>query len=139
MGASEQDLSGLVRVTSVVVGEESVLGSRLPKLDDITFELAEYSMLSKPFWVDFLIECLQRVARITIRRDIERQRVQRLEEAVRRTTQRVNLFEQVLIPQAKSAIQRIKIYLSDTERAAVVRSKLAKAKQRHSHVGREVI
>mgnify|MGYP001449197909 FL=1 len=96
-------------------------------------------MLSKPFWVDFLVECLQSVARITIRREIERQRTRRLEEAVRRITQRVNLFEQVLIPQAKSAIQRIRIYLSDAERAAVVRSKIAKAKQQRSQVGREII
>lgn len=139
LGASDQDLSGLVCVASVVVSEENVLGSRLPKLDEITFERTEYSMLSKPFWVDFLVECLQNVARITIRQEIERQRTRRLEEAVRRITQRVNLFEQVLIPQAKSAIQRIRIYLSDAERAAVVRSKIAKAKQQRSHVGREVI
>ncbi len=139
LGASEQDLFGLVRVASVVVSEENVLGCQLPKLDDITFELTEYSMLSKPFWVDFLVECLHSVARITIRREIERQRARRLEEAVRRITQRVNLFEQVLIPQAKSAIQRIRIYLSDAERAAVVRSKIAKAKQQRSQVGREVI
>ncbi|MCA9088006.1 MAG: V-type ATP synthase subunit D [Planctomycetaceae bacterium] len=134
LGASEQDLSGLVKVTSVVAGEENILGSRLPKLEEITFEVTEYSMLSKPFWVDFLVEQLQSVGRTTIRREFERQRVQRLEEAVRRITQRVNLFEQVLIPQAKAAIQRIQIFLSDSDRAAVVRSKIAKAKQRSGEV-----
>ena len=50
--------------------------------------------------------------------------------AVRRITQRVNLFEKVLIPQADTNIQRIQIYLADAERAAVVRSKIAKAKRR---------
>jgi V/A-type H+-transporting ATPase subunit D len=44
-------------------------------------------------------------------------------------TQRVNLFEKVLIPRARKSIQRIRVYLSDEERAAVVRSKIAKRKQ----------
>jgi V/A-type H+-transporting ATPase subunit D len=98
-------------------------------LDDVRFHKAEYSMLAKPFWVDFLVELLQKAATLSIRRNIEQQRVRRLNEAVRRITQRVNLFEKVLIPQAEKDIQRIRIYLADAERAAVVRSKIAKAKQ----------
>ncbi|MEZ6150342.1 MAG: V-type ATP synthase subunit D [Pirellulaceae bacterium] len=86
-------------------------------------------MLAKPFWVDFVVELLQNVATLHARREIERKRMSRLSNAVRRITQRVNLFEKVLIPQAENDIQRIKIHLADTERAAVVRSKIAKAKQ----------
>ena len=56
----------------------------------------------------------------------------RLNDAVRRITQRVNLFEKVLIPQAEENIQRIRIFLSDAERTAVVRSKIAKAKRQHA-------
>jgi V/A-type H+-transporting ATPase subunit D len=48
---------------------------------------------------------------------------------LRRVTQRVNLFEKILIPTAHSNIQRIRIYLGEAERAAVVTSKLAKSKQ----------
>jgi len=44
-------------------------------------------------------------------------------------TQRVNLFDKILIPTARRNIQRIRIYLGETERAAVVTSKLAKSKQ----------
>jgi V/A-type H+-transporting ATPase subunit D len=39
------------------------------------------------------------------------------------------LFDKILIPTAHSNIQRIRIYLGETERAAVVTSKLAKSKQ----------
>jgi V/A-type H+-transporting ATPase subunit D len=56
------------------------------------------------------------------------ERVRRLEQAVRRTTQRVNLFDKILIPTTKKNIKRIQIFLGDTERAAVVRSKIAKAR-----------
>ena len=54
------------------------------------------------------------------------ERVRLLEQAVRRITQRVNLFEKILIPTAKENIKKIQIYLADAERAAVVRSKLTK-------------
>jgi V/A-type H+-transporting ATPase subunit D len=57
------------------------------------------------------------------------QRVERFEHATRRITQRVNLFEKVLIPRAEENIRRIVIFLSDQERAAVVRSKIAKGKK----------
>ena len=58
--------------------------------------------------------------------------MQVLDLAVRRITQRVNLFEKILIPTAKKNIQRIRIYLGDAERAAVVTSKLAKVKQQQA-------
>lgn len=129
LGASKQNMSGLVTVESVTVSDENVLGVKLPVLGQIRFRRNEYSMLAKPFWVDFLVELLEKTASLYLRRENERARVARLQEAVRRITQRVNLFEKVLIPQAENDIQRIKIYLADTERAAVVRSKIAKAKQ----------
>ena len=59
---------------------------------------------------------------------VERRRLALLDEAVRKVTQRVNLFEKVLIPRTKEHIRKIRIYLSDAERAAVVRSKIAKRK-----------
>ncbi len=48
---------------------------------------------------------------------------------MRTVTQRVNLFDKVLIPQTRENIKRIRIALSDAERAAVVRSKIAKKKR----------
>ena len=56
-------------------------------------------------------------------------RLELLDEAVRTITQRVNLFDKVLIPRAQANIKRIRIFLADGERAAVVRAKIAKAKR----------
>ena len=139
LGASEQDLTRLVSVESVETDEENLLGVRLPRLGEVRFHVTEYSMLAKPFWVDFLVELLQTMATLRIRRDVEQERVRRLNEAVRRVTQRVNLFEKVLIPQAEKDIQRIRIYLADAERAAVVRSKIAKAKQQRAEINKRVV
>lgn len=134
LGASEQDLNGLVRVESVEVREENLLGVRLPVLGDVQIHVSEYSMLAMPFWVDLLVELLQSMAILRLRMQVDQERLRRLNEAVRRITQRVNLFEKVLIPQAEENIQRIRIFLSDAERTAVVRSKIAKAKQQRAEV-----
>ena len=129
LGASEQDLSDLVTIEERTVTEENVLGVRLPLMGEVRFRVKEYSMLAKPFWVDFLVELLQKMALLQLRLQNERTRLSCLNDAVRRITQRVNLFDKVLIPQAEKDIHRIKIHLADTERAGVVRSKIAKAKQ----------
>ena len=67
--------------------------------------------------------------RLRIEHQVSLRRVEMLEVAARRITQRVNLFEKVLIPRAQDNIRRISIFLSDQERAAVVRSKISKGKQ----------
>jgi V/A-type H+-transporting ATPase subunit D len=66
---------------------------------------------------------------LRVRVDIAEQRTDALAVALRRVTQRVNLFDKVLIPRAEENIRRIMIFLSDQERAAVVRSKIAKLRQ----------
>jgi V/A-type H+-transporting ATPase subunit D len=51
-----------------------------------------------------------------------------LEQAVQTITQRVNLFDKVLIPRPKTNVKRIKVHLSDAQMSAVTRSKIAKRK-----------
>jgi V/A-type H+/Na+-transporting ATPase subunit D len=129
LGSSSMKLSGLVRIRRIDVAEEDVLGLRLPTLRAVEFETADYSLLATPFWIDDLVTCLKEVATYRIRLRVYRERVTRMQGAVRRVTQRVNLFEKVLIPNAKQNIARIQIFLSDVERAAVVTAKIAKAKR----------
>ena len=122
------DLSSLVRIASVQIDEENVLGTRLPVAREVNFEVAEYSTLVTPFWVDSLVENLRELAELRVHKQVRQERVKQLDYAARRITQRVNLFEKVLIPRAVESIRRIVIFLSDQERAAVVRSKIAKEK-----------
>ena len=86
----------------------------------VEFDEKPYSILSTPFWLDELVACIKDVATYRLRLQVYRARVSRMEGAVRRVSQRVNLFEKVLIPNARRDIARIKIFLSDIERAAVV-------------------
>jgi len=129
LGSSETKLSGLVRVKRVEVVEEDVLGLRLPALRHVEFEVAGYSLLATPAWLDEAVTCIQESATQRLRVRVYRARVERMRGAVRRVTQRVNLFENVLIPGAHRDIARIRIFLSDVERAGVVTSKISKAKR----------
>ena len=122
----EIDVSGLVQVESFRIEEENLVGVKLPKLEEVKCHIAEYSMLAKPHWVDMLVEQLKQMVEQKTRVQVAAERVRLLEQAERRVTQRVNLFDKILIPTAKKNIQKIQIYLADAERAAVLRSKLTK-------------
>jgi V/A-type H+-transporting ATPase subunit D len=128
LGATSIPLEGLFRVRDILVSETSAVGVRLPTLDGIEIDVARYSMLTKPFWVDLLVDALRGLAELRVKKKLANERVARLSEAVRKVTQRVNLFEKVLIPQAEENIRRINIFLADAQRVSVVRSKIAKAK-----------
>jgi V/A-type H+-transporting ATPase subunit D len=123
-----RDLASLIRIRDVCIEEENVVGARLPVIRDIQFERTPYSTLTLPFWVDQLVDTLQQLGELRLRVMVARARSERLAVAVRKITQRVNLFEKVLIPSAQENIRRIQIVLSDEQRASVVRSKLAKRK-----------
>jgi V/A-type H+-transporting ATPase subunit D len=122
-------ISGLIAVRGVRIETENVVGTHLPVVREVDFGINEYSTMATPFWLDHLVQALQQMSRLKIEHQVAGRRFELLELAARRITQRVNLFEKVLIPQAEQNIRRIVIFLSDQERAAVVRSKISKGKQ----------
>ncbi|MBC1261632.1 V-type ATP synthase subunit D [Synechococcus sp. BSF8S] len=122
-------LDGLVCLTDVQVGEENLMGTRLPRVDRVSVAVADYGLLSLPFWVDRVVECLKDALRTRIELQVAEQRLERLREAERTVTQRFNLFDKVLIPRTRGTIKTITIYLADAERAGVVNSKIAKRKK----------
>ena len=125
----EVDLTNLVRVERIALGRENLMGTWLPTLEDLHLQIRPYSYLAKPHWVEPVVQALTEMARLRVRLLLAGRRVALLDQAVRTVTQRVNLFDKVLIPRTRANIKRIRIALSDAERAAVVRSKIAKKKR----------
>lgn len=131
VGGSTIDVSEMkdwVHIVELKVTDENVVGTTVPVLESLQLEVEDYSRLVMPFWVDKLIAALKQMVYAQLRVRVARKRTQILQAALRRVTQRVNLFDKVLIPKAEENIRRIVIYLSDQERAAVVRSKIAKSR-----------
>ncbi len=122
------DLDGLVQLTDYKVKEVNVVGVKMPALDRIEVSVRPYSRLAKPHWVDAAAQLLHDMIEARLRVKVAEERVKIFDKAVATITQRVNLFEKVLIPRAKANIKKIRIYLSDEQMQAVVRSKISKRK-----------
>ncbi len=120
------DVAGLVKVDTIEIGEENLVGVKLPVLQEVKCKVVNYSMLAKPHWVDTLVAQLKQMVEQKTRVQVAADRVRSIAHAVRKTTQRVNLFDKILIPTAKANIKKIQIYLADAERAIVVNSKITK-------------
>jgi V/A-type H+-transporting ATPase subunit D len=112
----------------VVTARKNIAGVDVPVFVRAEFPPAEYDLFMTPLWVDAAVEALREIvsAREEIR--VMEQGIAVLTRELRVTTQRVNLFEKVKIPEAREAIRQIKISLGDQMTNAVGRSKIAKAK-----------
>jgi V/A-type H+-transporting ATPase subunit D len=130
LGNEEIEASGLVELSSLKLGRQNLLGVELPVLEDMRITTGAYSMLARPVWVDALADALHEMVKLRIHIQVREERFRRLTEALGRITQRVNLFDKVLIPETRRNIRTIRIALGDAERSGVVRAKIAKAKRR---------
>lgn len=129
LGYEGMSLDGLLKIANVSIGTEYIAGVVLPKYSKVEFAPVNYSALATPVWLDTLIERLKQACLLNIQLNIAEQRLQKLSQLLHTVTQRVNLFDRVLIPNAHTTIKRISLFLADLERDAAARSKLAKQKR----------
>jgi hypothetical protein len=102
LGSATMKLSGLVRISRVDIGEEDVLGVRLPALKAVEFVTAHYSLLATPFWIDDLVTCLKEVATYRIRLHVYRERAARMQSAVPAHHSACQLIRQSTHPQCQT-------------------------------------
>jgi V/A-type H+-transporting ATPase subunit D len=114
--------------SKIEVDERNVAGVTIPIFRDVTFPPARYSLFATPPWVDQALADLRERSRRQARVDVLRREEQLLRRELTRIIQRVNLFEKIMIPEAREAIRRIRIKLGDEMADAVGRSKIAKKK-----------
>ena len=93
-----------------------------------TFKEIDYDVDEYPLWVDTAVFKLRDIARLDALVSTMKKQVELLEKELRTTSQRVNLFEKVKIPEAQENIRVIQVYLGDQQTAAVVRGKISKRK-----------
>ena len=124
----ELQLNNLVQPDKVLVTTENVAGVKLPAFKELTFKDISYNVDDYPLWVDTALVKLREIARLDALVSTLRKQVSLLEKELRSTSQRVNLFEKVKIPEAKENIRVIGVYLGDQQTAAVVRGKNSKKK-----------
>lgn len=113
---------------SVAVGSKNIAGVDIPLFERADFDAAEYDLFVTPLWLDAGLEALRGIVALRQELIVIEKGIVILRQELRVTTQRVNLFEKVKIPEAKEAIRLIKIYIGDQMANAVGRSKMAKYK-----------
>jgi V/A-type H+-transporting ATPase subunit D len=106
----------------------NIAGVEIPLFEGADFALAEYDLFAVPLWVDAALDRLKRALLLDLECRVLDEQIRRLAAELRITTQRVNLFEKVKIPETNENIKRIRIYLGDQQTAQVVRGKIAKRK-----------
>ena len=106
----------------------NIAGVDIPVFKAAEFAIDEYDLFAKPLWIDRALDRLREMLTLDLEIKVLEEQVQRLEKELRTTTQRVNLFEKVKIPETSGNIKKIGIYLGDQQTAQVVRGKMAKRK-----------
>ncbi len=124
----EDLLSGLVTVKEIKTSTANIAGVEIPVFDGIDTEVRPVDLWATPAWVDDAVAALTDVLALQSERIVlERQR-ELVAEELRTTSQRVNLFEKVKIPECRENIRVIKIAIGDEQTAAVTRGKIAKSR-----------
>ena len=122
------DLEKWTSPVDIILSSQNIAGAKVPVFEDIKFDEAQYDLYSTPFWVDRAIKELREMISMSAEVDVIRKQINILEGELRATTQRVNLFEKVKIPECSDNIRKIRIYLGDQQANAVGVSKVAKKK-----------
>ena len=117
----------LVRIKDVHLTVRKIAGTRIPILDKVDFEVAPFSLFSQPGWYYDGINILQGLAHAAILVEFTTAKLQLLEKARKKTTQKVNLFEKVQIPGYEDAIRKIKRFMEDEENLSKSSQKILKS------------
>ena len=121
------DVASYLSIRSLRTETGNIAGIDIPVFEGIEFDELPYDLFVLPPWVDRGIDAIKKLLALDAEVRILQEQHRLLSEELRITTQRVNLFEKVKIPETKENIRMIRIYLGDQQTAAVVRGKIAKA------------
>ncbi len=115
-------------VREILTGRRNIAGVDVPSYNGVSFDVRNYDLFLEEPWLDDAIAAIRRIVEIRAEREIIREQYRLIGNELRVTTQRVNLFEKVKIPETKENIRIIQIYMGDMDTTAVGRSKIAKRK-----------
>lgn len=116
----------MVQVKNIKKGTGNIAGVTIPVYEGADFIRGDYDLYQTPLWVDLAADFMEQALSLDLEASVLDEQVRLLNLELRTTTQRVNLFEKVKIPETKQNIKKISVYLGDQQVAAVVRGKISK-------------
>lgn len=127
-GEAEAFKPDMVTVKNIRKGTGNIAGVTIPIYEGADFSRGDYDLYDTPLWIDMAADRMEKALSLDLEAEVLDEQVRLLNKELRTTTQRVNLFEKVKIPETKANIKKISVYLGDEQVAAVVRSKISKKK-----------
>ena len=121
--------SSLVKVKDVHLGVKKIAGVRVPILENVDFDIRPFSLFASPKWYSDGIHLLKMLAQTAIEREFMLAKLNLLEHARKKTTQKVNLFVKVQIPGYQDALRKIKRFMEDEENLSKSSQKILKSIQ----------
>ncbi len=116
----------LLSVKEVNMSVKTIAGVKTPVLDGIEFQIKEFDLFNYPGWILDGIEYVKEVVKVAIEREFFIRKMELLDRARKKTTQKVNLYEKVQIPGFQEAIRKIKRFLEDEENLSKSSQKIVK-------------
>ena len=119
---------GIITVSNIRKGIGNIAGVVIPTFEGADFGRGDYDLYETPLWVDIAANHMERAMSLDLEAEVLDEQVRLLEKELLSTSQRVNLFEKVKIPETEENIKKISIYMADQQVSAIVRSKISKRK-----------
>lgn len=118
----------VLHADKIRTGVMNIAGVEVPVYEGVDFSVVPYDLFEAEPWLDDAVDAVARIVEFQSERAVIRRQYDLIAHELRVTTQRVNLFEKVKIPEAKENIRLINIAIGDADTSAVVRSKIVKRK-----------
>ena len=119
---------GIITVSNIRKGKGNIAGVDIPTYEGADFSRGDYDLYETPLWVDIAANHMEKAISLDLEAEVLDEQVRLLSAELLATSQRVNLFEKVKIPETQKNIKKISIYMADQQVSAVVRSKISKRK-----------
>lgn len=126
--AEDVDLSSLIELKNVVTDTGNIAGINIPLFKELEFDEKTYDLMDYPLWVDAGVKAAKDTIAFEKELEILKEQEALIQEELRTTVQRINLFDKVMIPRTRETIKKIRIFMGDQDTAAVVRGKISKTK-----------
>ena len=121
--------TSLVALKDVELSTKKIAGVRVPILSNIRLEVKPFGIFSAPKWYFDGINLLHGLVKTAVEREFVVAKLQLLDHARKKTTQKVNLFEKVQIPSYQEAVRKIKRFMEDEENLSKSSQKILKSLQ----------
>ncbi|MCL1821862.1 MAG: V-type ATP synthase subunit D [Prolixibacteraceae bacterium] len=119
----------LLKINDVKLAAKKLAGVFTPSFEGIDFEITTGNLFNQPVWFADGIAIIKKIAETAIEREVNIRKMELLNSARRKTTQKVNLYEKVQIPGFQDAIRKIKRFMEDEDNLSKSAQKIVKNKQ----------